>query len=185
MKIGCVVMAAGNSVRFGSNKLLCRIDGYSMIQRALSVIPTEQLYGVTVVTQYDEIAKLADECGFQSVKNLHPEWGISYTISLGIKSMLWADAAIFLVADQPLLKKSSVAALISTYLSQPDRIAALSYNGKRGNPCLFPAEFFPELLALHGDVGGSAVIHAHTDKLLLVEADNAELQDVDTPQQLP
>jgi len=184
MKIGCIVMAAGNSVRFGSNKLLFEIDGHSMIQRTFSAIPTSLLHGVTVVTQYDEVAKLADEYGFQSVKNLHPEWGISHTISLGIHSMPWADAAVFLVADQPLLKKRSVSALISAYLSQPDRIVALSYHGKRGNPCLFPAEFFPELLALQGDIGGSTVIRAHTNRLLLVEADDCELQDVDTPQQL-
>ena len=185
MKIGCIVMAAGSSMRFGSNKLLFQVDGQSMIDRALSIIPTEQLYGVTVVTQYEEVVALAHRYGFHCVRNHHPEWGISHTISLGIGSMPWADAAIFLVADQPMLTKSSVSTLISTYLAHSDQIVALSHSGKRGNPCLFPAEFFPELLALQGDVGGSMVIRAHPDRLLLVETGSAELQDIDTTHQLP
>ena len=56
--------------------------------------------------------------------------------------------------------------------------------GRRGNPCLFPARFFPELLALTGDCGGSRVIRQHEDELMLLEVDARELADVDTPQAL-
>ena len=53
-------------------------------------------------------------------------------------------------------------------------------NGIRGNPCLFPARFFPELRALQGDCGGSAVIRRHEDALLLYEVPAGQLTDVDT-----
>ena len=66
----------------------------------------------------------------------------------------------------------------------PDKLVGLSHNGVRGNPCIFPARFFPELLALTGDRGGSAVIRRHEEELLLFEAAAAELEDVDTPQAL-
>ena len=49
---------------------------------------------------------------------------------------------------------------------------------------LFPARFFPELLSLEGDVGGSAVIKRHLDDLLLFEAPETELCDVDTKEAL-
>ena len=65
-----------------------------------------------------------------------------------------------------------------------DCIAAAAYNGKRGNPCLFPARFFPELCALEADRGGSSVIRRHEDALLLVEAGERELFDCDTKQAL-
>ena len=70
------------------------------------------------------------------------------------------------------------------FRARPDCIAALSHGGVRGNPCVFPARFFPELLALEGDRGGSAVIKSHPDALRLFEAPARELLDVDTPEAL-
>ena len=67
---------------------------------------------------------------------------------------------------------------------QPEKIAALSHGGVRGNPCLFPARFFPELLALTEDHGGSSVIRRHQEDLALLEVDARELYDVDTVQAL-
>ena len=65
-------------------------------------------------------------------------------------------------------------------------IIALSWRGRKGNPCLFPREFYGELSALTGDRGGGAVIRAHPDRLLLVEAGTErELLDVDTQADLP
>ena len=184
MNIGCVVMAAGNSLRFGGNKLLQEIEGLPMIRRALSSIPTEQLHAITVVTQYTAIAEMAADFGFSSVINSHPEWGISHTIALGIRSMPDVDAILFLVADQPWLKKNSVERLLETFRRHPDKITALAHNGKRGNPCIFPAEFFPQLRSLRGDTGGSHVIRQYPERLLLVEADADELKDIDTKDEL-
>lgn len=84
-----------------------------------------------------------------------------------------------MTADQPLLRSSTVSRLIGAWLEQPEHIAALAHAGARGNPCLFPARYFPELLALEGECGGSAVIRRHPDALLLVEAEASELLDVD------
>ena len=69
---------------------------------------------------------------------------------------------------------------VDFFSSHRECIVALGHNGARGNPCLFPARFFPELLALEGDIGGSAVIRKHLDALLLFESPEAELRDVDT-----
>ena len=85
-----------------------------------------------------------------------------------------------MVADQPLLRRESVAQEAAFYRAHPDRIVGLGHNGVRGNPCIFPARFYPELLALTGDTGGSRVIRAHEDALLLYEVDAAQLSDVDT-----
>ena len=88
---------------------------------------------------------------------------------------------LFLVSDQPRLKRDSVEALAALWAQNPEKIAAMAHNGVRGNPCLFPARLFPELLALTGDRGGSAVIRHHEDDLILLETDAPELADVDTP----
>ena len=66
----------------------------------------------------------------------------------------------------------------------PGCIVGAAHNGHRGNPCLFPARFFPELCALEGDRGGSSVIRRHEDALRLAEAAEPELSDCDTKQAL-
>ena len=54
----------------------------------------------------------------------------------------------------------------------------------RGNPCLFPARFFPELRSLTEDQGGSTIIRRHQEELVLVEVPACQLEDVDEPQAL-
>ena len=180
MKLGCVVMAAGNARRFGENKLAAALDGRSLIRRALEAVPPETFDSVVVVTQYPEIERLAESFGFSVVRNEHPDFGISHTIKLGLSPLTDCDGVLFLVSDQPLLKQESVAELVHFWRQQPECIAALGHNGVRGNPCLFPARFFPELLELREDHGGSTVIRRHGDVLALLETEPQELTDVDT-----
>lgn len=185
LTIGCVVMAAGNASRFGENKLAAAVGGKTLISRALEALPRELLGSVCVVTQYDEVERIARTMGFSCIRNDRPDRGVSHTIYLGTRALMeQCGAILYLVGDQPLLRRESVAAEIAFYRDHPDHIVAMSHNGVRGNPCIFPARFFPELCALTGDVGGSAVIRAHKEDLLLFEVDERELADVDTPQAL-
>ena len=184
MRIGCVVMAAGDARRFGENKLAVVFDGKMLIQRALEAVPAEEFCAVAVVTQYPEVEALAEESGFIPVHNPHPDWGISHTIRLGLEALGDCDGALFQVSDQPLLRRESIRAEVEFFRRHPDKLVGLSHGGVRGNPCIFPAAYFPELLALTEDRGGSSVIRRHEEDLLLVEVPADELEDVDTPQAL-
>ncbi len=179
MKIGCVVLAAGNARRFGSNKLNAQVEGVSLIRRALDAVPGG--LATVVVSQYPDILALAGEYGFDALLNDRPELGLSRSVRLGLAHLADCDGVLFLVSDQPRLKRDSVEALAALWAQNPEKIAAMAHNGVRGNPCLFPARLFPELLALTGDRGGSAVIRHHEDDLILLETDAPELADVDTP----
>ena len=184
LKLGCVVMAAGNARRFGENKLAAEIRGRSLISRALEAVPGECFASVAVVTQYPGAMELAERFRFTAIRNRHPDWGISHTIRLGLEALEGCDAVMFLVSDQPLLRRESVRALTELWRAQPERIAALAHGGVRGNPCIFPARFFPELLELREDHGGNTVIRRHEEDLILLEVPERELTDVDTPEAL-
>ena len=182
--LGCVVMAAGDARRFGENKLAAGVGGRSLILRALEAVPGEEFETVAVVTQYPEVLDLAGRFRFSAIRNEHPDFGLSHTIRLGLEALGRCDAACFLVSDQPLLKRESVRALAELWRSQPENIAALAHGGVRGNPCIFPARFFPELLELREDHGGNTVIRRHEEALVLLEVPEEELTDVDTPEAL-
>lgn len=185
LPVGCVVMAAGNAERFGENKLDAVLDGKTLLARALGAVPAELLQSVVVVTQAPDAETLAEHYGFSCLRNDRPELGQSRTIRLGTEALRDdCRAIVYMVADQPLLRRESVAALIGAWREEPTCIVAAAHDGERGNPCIFPAEFFPELCALTGDTGGSAVIRRHGDRLRLVETDPQELLDVDTEEAL-
>lgn len=178
--LGCVVLAAGNARRFGENKLSAQLRGRSLILRALEAVPSEKFDAVAVVTQYPEIMRLAKEFSFAALHNPHPDWGISHTIALGLTAVRDCRGTMFLVSDQPLLRRESVAALCDLWREAPEGIAALGCGGVRGNPCVFPASLYPELMALREDHGGNTVIRRHEALLTLLETDGSELYDVDT-----
>jgi len=184
IRLGCVVMAAGNARRFGENKLSAVIGGRSLMERTLDAVPCKLFEKVIVVTQYDWVETLAATRGFLPIRNKEPEKGLSRTIQLGLNELLDLDGVLFLVSDQPWLKQETVEAEIRLFLANSDKIIALSHDGQRGNPCIFPKRFFSQLLALEGDRGGSAVIRQHEDDLLLLEADEIELRDIDTKEEL-
>ena len=183
-RIGLLIMAAGNAQRFGQNKLAAELDGKSLIEYALDSIPTELFCKRTVVTQYPEIEKSAKQRGFVCVKNEHPDWGISHTIFLGTSEMMDCDGIVYLVSDQPLLKRDSIARIVNTWKNAPEKIVGACHDGVRGNPNLFPSRFFEELLNLNEDHGGNTVIRNHPDDFLGVEVEQKELTDCDTPQAL-
>ena len=87
LRIGCLVMAAGSGSRFGRNKLEAVVDGKSLLRRSLEAVPAEEFAQVTVVTQYDAAAALAEEFGFTVVRNDRPEDGLSRTVHLGTEAL--------------------------------------------------------------------------------------------------
>ena len=184
LRAGCLVMAAGNASRFGENKLTARFDGQSLFSLALAAIPAGLFARVTVVSQYLALLVEAARAVFDTILNDRPEDGISRTIRLGTQAMADCDGILYMVADQPLLRAGTVRRVAEAWQEHPECIAAAAHNGNRGNPCLFPARFFPELCALEGDRGGSSVIRRHEDALRLVEAAEPELFDCDTKQAL-
>ncbi len=184
MNLGCVIMAAGASSRFGSNKLLKSLQGQPLYAYALNAVSESVFSSVTVVTACPPVIEAAEKLGFTVVQNDQPETGISHTIRLGLSSLSSCDGVLFMTADQPFLSCHTLNKLADAFRQQPDRIIAASANGQRGNPCLFPNALFPELLALTGDTGGSTVIRRHPELLLPVEVPAWELADADTPEAL-
>ena len=182
MELGCIVMAAGSASRFGSNKLLASLEGRPLIAYGLDALPAQRFAAVVVVTQYERVADLARERGFQVLYYRHPERGQSESIKLGLGALSTCDGVLFQVADQPYLRQDTLLRLIDLFAAHPRDIAALGHHGQRGNPCLFAARFFPELMALTGDRGGSGVIRRYPQALHLLEVEARELLDIDTPE---
>lgn len=182
MKLGAVLMASGAAERFGANKLLHPVDGIPIIERVFSAVPAGLFAQANVVSCYPEILALAAERGYCTIPNPQSQEGQSASIRLGLAPLQDMDGVLFCVCDQPWLTRQSVSRLLETFSASPDKICALSWQGRRGSPVIFPSSLFQELLGLTGDQGGRKIVQANAHRLCLVEAASPEeLQDVDTP----
>lgn len=180
MKLGAVLMASGFGRRFGQNKLLYPVDGVPMVQRTFAALPPALFARAAVVSAYGEILALAEEAGYLPVQNPGAAEGRASSIRLGLARMGDMDGVLFAVCDQPWLRRESAEKLLAEFTVHPGCVCALAFEGRRGNPAVFPAALFPELLALTGEEGGGKVIKAHRPLLRTVEAGGPrELLDVD------
>ena len=183
--VSCVLLAAGAGSRFGGGKLLAEFAGKRLFERAMNALPTERFVRVAVVSGCEDILAESERRGFLAVRNDAPEQGVSLSIRLGLESAKPCSAVLFLVGDQPLLTKESVRRILEAGAARPEKIIAPEApDGRLGNPCLFPAAFFPELSALEGDRGGKRVIRAHPEAVLTVPLPEEELFDTDTKEDL-
>ena len=178
-KIAVILEAAGNSSRFGSNKLLHIMDdGRPMIASILDAVRPLDVYKKVLVTQYDEVASMAPE--FDVVMNDRPDLGISRSMQLGLAAAGDADAYMFCVCDQPGLTAATLERLIGAYKKETAGIVSLAWQGKMCNPKIFSSHYKEELMRLSGDTGGRQILATHKDDILLVEADReAEVKDID------
>lgn len=185
VRIGAVLMASGAGSRFGSNKLLAEVEGTPLIQRAFSALPVALFDRAVVVSRHHDILVLAAQKGYHAFENPLAHLGQSVSITLGLAALEDMTGVLFAVCDQPWLTRASVRRLLAAFRTDPTRITALGWQGERGNPVIFPADLFPDLFSLEGDIGGGAVIRAHPDRLTVVEAHGAdELRDVDRREDL-
>ena len=187
MKIGCVLLAAGAGRRFGGGKLLYAVEGEPMIARALRLYGGIAFASRVCVTRGEagEIQQMAYDRGFPVVINPDPDRGVGSSVAIATEAILAKEPALdgilYAVADQPFLTPESVKKLTDAFEAHPSDIVSLCFEERRGNPAVFPAEFYPELCALREDTGGGAVIRRHPARLRLVEAASArELDDIDT-----
>ncbi len=184
-RVGCVVMASGLARRFGSNKLLADFAGTPVLLRTLAALTGAGLEPV-VVTRSQEVSDLCAAQGVRCV--LHLDALQSDTVRRGLAAVKGCDGCLFVPGDQPLLSPDSVKMIVSAFAHSPNSVVRLSYDGRPGSPILFPRWLFYDLRNMRGDVGGSALLkqkaHLVGPPLLVEAADELELCDVDTPDEL-
>jgi molybdenum cofactor cytidylyltransferase len=116
----------------------------------------------------------------------NPRWqeGLSSSLHVGLESIdPRAEAALFVLADQPLLSPDTLLQLLYAYFGTEKGIVVPEYDGRRGTPVLFDRRLFARLQQVRGDTGGREVIEQLPDEVLTVPVDTAEvLTDVDTMQ---
>lgn len=186
MSLHTIILAAGDSRRYGSPKQLALWNGKTLLQHAVTQAKAVNNGPVTVVlgAHAETIKANLPNRDIQVVSNRDWQEGIASSIRARIAALPnKAEAALILLCDQPMIPKATLSALTERWRQNPVSIIASRYNGTHGVPAIFPRPFFAELLELKGDRGAKQVINAHPERLETVPVPEAGI-DIDTPENL-
>ncbi|MFZ1991555.1 MAG: molybdopterin-binding/glycosyltransferase family 2 protein [Alphaproteobacteria bacterium] len=184
-----ILLAAGLSRRMGRNKLLEMFHGKPLVRHAAEALAAAPLARRIVVVGHDASQVEAAIAGLPVEFVGAPNYaeGMSQSLRTGLQALDGdADAVLVMLGDMPALSVSHIERLLAAYDPEEGRtICVPVFNGRRGNPVLFGSEYFKDLMAIEGDMGGRAIIESNRDAVAEVPMpDDAVLKDVDTPEAL-
>jgi molybdenum cofactor cytidylyltransferase len=188
-RIAALLLAAGQSRRMGTNKLLAEIDGTPMVARTAQRLLSSHARPIVAVlgNAADAVDAALGKLPLERVRNPDFAEGLSTSLKSGLAALpADIDGVIVCLADMPLITGREVDRLIAAFNPLEGRaIVVPTRRGKRGNPVLWARRFFPEMSALAGDVGAKHLIGEHAELVSEVEMDtDAVLVDIDTPDAL-
>jgi len=188
--VAAVVLAGGASKRMGkTNKLLAKVDGTALVRRVVMVAAQSDAGEIIVVTGH-EADLVRDTLSGLDVRFVHnPQYpdGLSTSLRAGIGAVSETiNGAVVMLGDMPRVTDGTVNALIAQFHRENDAaICQPTYQGRPGNPVLWPREFFPEILDVWGDTGAKQLLERYAARVLTVEAaDDGIHFDIDTPKDL-
>jgi molybdenum cofactor cytidylyltransferase len=182
--ISAVILAAGSSQRMGAPKQLLRLGPKFLLEHALDAVRAACVDEVILVLGFaaEEIRRTIAADGVTVVVNENYREGMGTSLRLGISSIKsGARGAFIVLADQPLVRPSTLDRMIAFHREHSSQIVIPTYHGFRGNPVLLDRTVFPELAGIKGDVGCRAIFGSHTQGIhKLPVADPGILLDADT-----
>lgn len=176
MRFAAIILAAGYSRRFGSDKRLACINGQPMllatlrnVRAAIAGVSNADLQ-VVIRAQDPVVAPMlvgiisgsgeSPGCLVQA-----PTWpvGIGASIATGVEALLSRgcrpDSVAICLGDMPLVQPNTLRRLL--YASRPRSICVPVYRRERGHPLVFGRHFFPELMQLRGNRGVEKLLRTH------------------------
>jgi molybdenum cofactor cytidylyltransferase len=180
--IAAIVLAAGQSTRFGTrNKLLAAMpDGRPMIVHTVANTMASMAWPVIVVTGHEAEAVERTLTGLRPgfVRAADYSEGLSASLRAGVGAVpAAAEAVLIVLGDMPFVTAPVIDALCAAYLGRPGSdVVVPVHGGVRGNPRIWGRRHFAALRALTGDAGARGLAR----EVVEVPAPEMVLRDVDT-----
>lgn len=186
MKVAAIVLAAGRSSRMAPrNKLLELVEGKPIVARVAEAALGSGARPVIVVNGF-EASRVAAALGDLEVTIVHNPAhaeGLSTSLRTGLQALpADSDGALILLGDMPEIESSDLETLMAAFAAdQRQAICVPVRHGRRGNPVLWGAAYFAEMMSLSGDMGAKPLMARHQECVTEVPAaSDGIFADVDT-----
>jgi len=178
-----LLLAAGRSRRFGSDKLLQPLsDGTSVFAASLADLAGASDHTLALIRPGPSpLRELLQAQNIPYLEVPQADEGMGATLAAGIRATAKARGWIVALADMPCINPET-AAQVAQSLRRGAAIAAPYHEGRRGHPVGFAARWYPELAVLEGDQGARELLQAQAGLITRLDVtDPGCLFDIDTP----
>jgi molybdenum cofactor cytidylyltransferase len=149
LPVAALILAAGESKRFGSPKALAKIGNRTALETLVEKSAAAGLSPVIVVTgaAAERVETAAKDCQF--VRNPHYSEGQTSSVQAGLHALSpeVEGAALFLV-DQPFARADTNTTLLDLFRSDPNSIVRPRFKNRGGHPVFLPKRIWKEILKL-------------------------------------
>lgn len=186
MRIGAVVLAAGQGSRMGNQaKAMLQLQGIPLVKRHLAALRSAGINEIVVVTgyHYEQIEPVVQGLAAQVVRNPNPSVGQASSVRLGVAAIGDRfDAVIMMLCDQPLIDEHDIEELVASFVNRSQgEILVPLVNKTRGNPAVFSGKAIREILAQGPDMYCRKYMDQNPDLVVFFETNNEHfITDVDT-----
>lgn len=185
-KTAALILAAGYSSRMGDFKPLMKINGQTVIERAVSCFRNAGISDITVVVGYraSEIIPLLDIPGVNCTVNENYKDGMFTSVIAGLKNISdQADGFFLLPGDMPMVKSRSVKIIVDEYKKSGTGIIYPCFLGERGHPPFISRKYINKILSSDLSDNLRSVLSRYDDDSIDLELiDQAILMDMDSPE---
>lgn len=184
--ICAIVLAAGESRRMGTHKVLLPFGEKTVIAHIVDELLASTVDGTWVVVGYQG-NRVAEELSGRSVSlvtNPNYEAGMLSSVRCGLRALpRECEAVLVVLSDQPAIMRELINDMVRAFGSTDRGILIPVHHGKRGHPLLFSFRYRDEILSRYDDVGLCGLLRAHPDDVVeLNVASPSILSDMDYPE---
>jgi molybdenum cofactor cytidylyltransferase len=188
-----LVLAAGQSRRFGGDKLLALYRGRPLLSHVLDVVAEgcgRRVFddGHVVVAVDDDVARtLCQKAGLRAVLNDAPGLGLSHSLRLGLDALekltpKEGGAVLIFLGDQPRVRLEVVEEVIAAYRASSAAVVRPRYQanpGAPGHPTLLDRSTWHLARSLQGDRGFAGLLASAALESVTVDVPG-DNPDIDT-----
>ena len=182
-QICAIILAAGESRRMGTNKLLLPFRGQAMIHRVIDNARQAGIEHILIVLGAfrDELLPLLEGLPVRHCYNGNYQNGMLSSVQCGLQNLpAGMDAVILFLGDQPMIPGEVALLLMKEYEKSKKGIMVPVYMGKRGHPVLIDTKYSQAIETLDQTEGLRALLRAFAGDVLEVAVDLPEiLRDID------
>lgn len=185
--IGVIILAAGASTRMGRPKQTLKIKDKTLLEISIEAAVQSIAEHVVVVLGANEKygRPIVANHPIEILTNSDWEKGIGTSIKAGLRYLLEiqpkADAALFIVCDQPLITSAHIDKLVRKFQHSQKQIIASRYTDTLGVPALFRKTLFKDILEIKNDQGAKQIINRNLEDTDFESFPQGAL-DLDTPE---
>jgi molybdenum cofactor cytidylyltransferase len=182
--IWAIVLAAGESRRMGSPKMLLPYNDVTVIEQVIRNLLDADIDRVVVVlgANREEIMKLTRSYDVFHCYNEDYKGGMLSSVKCGFYSLpQGCTGALIMPGDQPMTGPGEINRVIRTFLEGDKGLVMAAHNGKRGHPLIVDMKYADEVLNLPESDGLRALSSMHPEDVQESDTDDSSvLRDIDT-----